>query len=160
MKICKPLRECTGMTLSLVALAVGGCSSGESDGLNKYPVRGRVSVNGKPAAGIVVTFNNVDPNIPGNAARPVALAGPEGEFVLSTNADKDGAVEGEYAVTFFWPTDQGAMPEDRLSRLFAEPVKSKHRVRVEPKENDLPPFVLEIDPKRLKPGQTGVVATP
>src|SRR5262245_1271838 len=83
-----------------------GCSDG-AVGLKTYPVRGSVLVNGEPAKGMVVTFQNTDKNAPGNAVHPVAVTDDQGKFALSTNADKDGAPEGEYVVLFFWNASQG-----------------------------------------------------
>lgn len=135
----------------LLALACAGCAGGEGDGPKKYPVRGVVLVNGQPAERMAVTFHNADPQAPGNAARPVGVSDAEGRFALSTDADKDGAVEGDYEVTFFWPSDDGPMPGDRLGKRFGDRARSKHKLRIEPKENDLEPFRLEVDPKALKP---------
>ena len=61
----------------LIALACG--CGGVDDGLEKYPVRGRVLVNGRPAEMMAVTFNNTDANAPGNAARPVAVTDATGK---------------------------------------------------------------------------------
>jgi hypothetical protein len=130
-----------------LGLACWGCSGKPGDGLTKYPVRGTVLVNGEPAAGMVLTFNNLDRGAPGNAARPVGRADPDGHFELSTNGDKDGAVVGDYAVTFFWPSDEGTLPIDLLGGRFADAGRSAFRQRVEPTENDLEPFLLTLDPK-------------
>jgi hypothetical protein len=141
----------------LIALAFVGCSGGADDGLKKYPVRGTVLVNGRPAAGIAVTFHH-NGEAPGNAARPVAVADAEGRYTLSTNADKDGAVEGEYTVTFFWPADNGPMPRDRLGGRFADTGLSAFKARVGPRENEIEPFRLEIDPRLLSPATPRPVA--
>lgn len=134
-----------------LVLALSGCSRGVDDGLTKYPVHGQVLINGDPAEGVAVNFNNTDPKVPGNAARPVAVTDPDGRYTLSTNAEKDGAVEGEYVVTFFWPSDDGPMPLDRLKSRFSDAARSAHKVRVEPKENDITPFRLEMNPKQILP---------
>lgn len=136
--------------IALLMVLASGCG-GEDDGLEKYPVRGRVLVNGQPAEMMAVTFNNTDPKAPGNAARPVAVTDSEGRFALSTNADKDGAVAGEYLATFFWASENGPSAYDRLGGRFANVARSDHRFRVEKKENDLEPINLEVDPKALKP---------
>lgn len=135
----------------LAALVLTGCSGGVDDGLTKYPVHGQVLINGDPAEGVAVNFNNTDQKVPGNAARPVAVTDPEGRYTLSTNADKDGAIEGEYVVTFFWPSDDGPMPRDRLKGRFSDAARSAHKVRVEPKENEIVPFRLEMNPKQILP---------
>jgi hypothetical protein len=134
--------------LSLACAA--GCGAGE-EGPKKYPVRGAVEVNGQPASKVVVTFNSANPAAPGNTGHPVARADDEGKFELSTDGDRDGAVEGSYNVTFFWPSDDGAFPKDRLSGLFSRPEASKIKVDVKPQENDLEPFKLTLPAKKLKP---------
>lgn len=139
------------IALSLAAPLCGGCGGGPDDGLEKYPVRGQVFVNGEPAELMAVTFNNTDANAPGNAARPVAVTDAEGRFALSTNADKDGAVPGEYIVTFYWASENGPSAYDRLGGRFSNPAKSEFKARVEREENDVEPFKLDIDPKALKP---------
>jgi hypothetical protein len=138
----------------LIGLACGGCGDA-GDGLEKYPVRGRVLVNGQPAEMMAVTFHNTDPAAPGNAARPVAVTDAEGRFELSTNADRDGAVPGEYRVTFFWASENGPSAYDRLGGRFADAAGSGHRVRVEKKENDLEPMDLRVDPGALRPPRKG-----
>lgn len=130
---------------------VSGCGDGVDDGLEKYPVRGQVLVNDQPAELMAVTFHNTDPAAPGNAARPVAVTDPDGKFSLSTNADKDGAIPGEYIVTFFWASENGPSAYDRLGGRFNNPAKSEFRLRVGKKENHLEPLNLEIEAKNLKP---------
>lgn len=151
--LLRPLRH-QGIWWTL-ALGYCGCSAGVDDGLKKFPVRGAVLVNGEPAVGMVVTFNNLDRNAPGNATRPVGRTDAEGRFALSTNGEKDGAIEGQYTVTFFWPSDEGAMPVDRLGGRFNDSGRSTFRPIVEPKANDLEAFRLDLDPKLLKPGRAG-----
>ncbi|WP_154673964.1 hypothetical protein [Singulisphaera acidiphila] len=52
------------------------------------------------------------------------------------NGEKDGVIEGQYAVTFFWPSDEGAMPVDRLGGRFSDSGRAAFRPSVEPKAND------------------------
>ncbi len=137
----------------LAALAFGstpGCGD-EGDGLEKHPVHGQVLVNGEPAELMAVTFHKTDGGASGNAARPVAVTDARGEFSLSTNADKDGAVVGEYVVTFYWASENGPSAYDRLGGRFANPDSSAYHVRVEPKTNELEPLRLDIDAKKLRP---------
>ncbi|WP_422929840.1 hypothetical protein [Singulisphaera sp. PoT] len=141
------------VAVALIALlSVAGCGE-ESDGLEKYPVRGSVLVNGKPAEMMAVTFHNSDANAPGNASRPVAVTDAEGRFTLSTNADKDGAIPGEYLVTFFWSSENGPSAYDRLGGRFQNPKASTFKVQVGRKENDLEPFKLDVDSKAPKPAR-------
>jgi hypothetical protein len=156
------MRLRTGAALRLLGvtatLVLGGCSGDPGDGLEKFPVRGAVLVNGVPAPRMVVNFHALDPGTGGNAASPVARCDDSGRFELSTNADRDGAVAGRYAVTFFWPSDEGAMPTDRLDGRFSRPEGSPFRVEVERKANELEPFRVELDPKALAPAKDGPAA--
>lgn len=136
--------------LAVLVFASPGCGDGEDDGLEKYPVRGTVLVNGEPAGLMAVTFNKTDGGA-GNEARPVAVTDAKGRYVLSTNADKDGAVVGEYAVTFYWSSENGPSAYDRLGGRFNDPKASKYRVKVEARENDVEPLKLEVDAKKLRP---------
>lgn len=84
-----------------VALLIPACSG--SGMKPTYPVAGRVTVQGKPAAKAVVGFHPTGENA---AARPQILPNADcdadGRFTLSTYLKGDGAPEGEYAVTVFW----------------------------------------------------------
>lgn len=88
------------LILSLMAiLSVTGCSR-SGDGLTKYSVKGSVTVNSEPAAGVVVRFRSKDASSAGaNARFPVGVTDDDGVFRVSTNGEADGAVAGEYEVT-------------------------------------------------------------
>ena len=148
-----PRRHPRGLTAFLVTiLSLGGGCGGPADaGPAKYPVRGSVLVDGKPAAGLIVTFHNTDAKAPGNAARPVGVVDESGQFALSTDADRDGAVAGDYAATFYWPSDNTPNAVDRLDGRFLDVARSRFRPKVEPKENELAPFTLEAVRKPARP---------
>jgi len=150
LKTCRLYSKWPKQLLLGLVVAFSGCSGDSGDGLKKYPVHGSVLVNGKPASGVVVTFNNLDQAAPGNAARPVARADADGRFELSTNGEKDGAIEADYSVTFFWPSDDGPIPSDLLEGRFMDPGNSSVKSQVKPGENELEPFQLtfEATPER------------
>lgn len=139
-------------------LGLVGCGSAD-DGPAKYPVHGSVRVDGQPAAGLIVTFNNTDPKAPGNAARPVGVVDEAGRFALSTDGDRDGAVVGDYVVTFFWPSDNTPNAVDRLEGRFLDVARSQFRPKVEAKDNELAPFELEAGRKPVRPAR-GVAPLP
>lgn len=143
-----------GMLMGLACSACGG----EGDGLTKFPVHGSVQVNGQPAEGMVVTFQSTTDATGKNAARPVGVTDADGRFELSTNGDKDGAVEGEYAATFFWPSGKGPMPTDRLKGRFSRPGDPRFKVKIAAQATELEPFRLDIDPKLLKPAPATATA--
>jgi hypothetical protein len=128
----------------LVAFAVllaAGCGS---SGPKKYPVTGTVTVNGKPAALVRVQFRHADQTLPGNLKTPVGMTDETGVFHLSTDGDKDGAVEGEYTVTLEWMSGNDLGAWDKLGGKFAKPETSRFKVQVEPKSNNLTPFDITI----------------
>lgn len=70
-------------------MGVCGCSHGPQC----IPVRGTVTRGGQPVAGAEVTFQPVQ----GSPA--IGKTNEQGEFLLSTFGDKDGALPGDYRVT-------------------------------------------------------------
>ena len=129
----------------LVLLVLCGC--GGSDGPRKYPVTGKVLINGQPAAFVRVQFLHADATTPGNYKMPVGMTDTSGAFSLSTNGDKDGAVVGEYSVTFEWMSGNDLGAFDKLGGKFAQ--TSQHKAKVEAKPNELPPFELTIPEKAI-----------
>jgi hypothetical protein len=123
-----------------------GCAR-PGDGLTKYPVSGKVLVNGKPEAGIVVRFEHKDTKLKGqNARHPVGITQADGMFQLSTNGEYDGAVAGVYAVTFIWPESKSSPAGDHFQGKFRNSETSKFTATVEPGPNLLPVFELNFEP--------------
>jgi hypothetical protein len=138
---------CVRPLVAIVALAFVSCSSS-----SLHPVRGRVVVGDKPAAGAVVMFHPEDGDL--NSIPSTAIAGEDGTFTVSTG-DKPGARAGKYVVTVVWPdpskkpTPQQAMmglaPDapDLLTGRFATKQASPLRVEVKSGENNLQSFDLK-----------------
>lgn len=79
--------------LLLVCLPAAGC--GSSDRPETVPVAGQVLVGGKSIEGATVTFRPTE-----KTGRPAfGMTDAEGNFVLSTFDDGDGAIPGEYNIT-------------------------------------------------------------
>lgn len=134
------------LTVSVLTVALaGGCGRGRDDGLVKYQVSGSVRINGELQKGVAIVFNHTDPGVTANAARPVAVTNEAGEFQISTNGPADGAVEGTYIVTFFWP-EGGASSRDFLKGKYVRQEASTFRVTIDPENTLLPPFDLEAPP--------------
>jgi hypothetical protein len=132
------------MRAYFVAIAIvlaTGCGSSEP---KKYPVTGTVTVNGKPAALMRVQFWHSDQTLPGNVKTPVGMTDEAGVFHLSTTGEKDGAVEGDYTVTFEWMSGNDLGAWDKLGGRFAKPQTSTFKVRVEPKSNNLGLFAITV----------------
>lgn len=85
-----PVGLCLGLLVAIGA-AIPGCGR---DGPVTYPVRGKVTCEGKPVPRGTVIFNPVD------ATRPPARGaiGPDGIYELTTSRTGDGAVPGEHKI--------------------------------------------------------------
>lgn len=133
--------------LILVLLSVAGAltmtSCGRS-GPELFPVSGTVTVNGRPAALVRVQFRHADQTLPGNFKSPVGMTDEAGTFHISTNGDRDGAVPGDYTVTFEWMSSNDLGAWDKLGGKFAKPETSTFKIRVEPKTNSLPTFAITV----------------
>ena len=135
------------------ALLMLGCQEA-GDGLTKFPVTGLVRVNGQPAARVVVNLQHTDTSLPGRNARfPVGITDEEGIFELSTNGLKDGAVPGEYRVTFQWLGGSDADPFDRFNGLFSDPARSEFRRTVEESSTTLEAFDITIPESKILPSK-------
>ncbi len=87
MKICYALFVC------MMAALAQGCGDAKP-----VPVRGVVTVAGKPLAGAGVVFHPQDAL--GKMAH--AATGTDGRYQLTTFAADDGALPGDYKVTIVW----------------------------------------------------------
>jgi len=96
------LRPCLVLAAGIVlAVAGAGCSTGPS------PVSGTVTLNGTPLPRCQVDLTPVNPK-----GRPAyGVTDEQGRFTLTTFKDGDGALRGEYKVSFTLLGD-GLTPED------------------------------------------------
>ncbi|MBM3978779.1 MAG: DUF4198 domain-containing protein [Planctomycetes bacterium] len=81
------------------ALTAAGCSQAptQPDALAPHPVTGRVTYEGRPAVGVVVTLIPTDaPMVPQIPKNPRAITGADGAFTIDTFADANGAPAGRY----------------------------------------------------------------
>ena len=135
-----------GKALVVPALlaALGGCSRPPA----LHPVTGTVTVDGKPAARVLVLFYLV--NDPSPYPSPSsALTDDSGAFVLTTAKQSDGAVAGEYAVVCHWynvrfsaegePVYSGP---DKLAGRYANAKTTPLRVTIPQGANE--PIVLRL----------------
>jgi hypothetical protein len=128
-------------------LAIAGCSPGGPPKKVCYPVKGELTVGGKPAEGATVMFQPQEADSTDwSAGYPRATVGADGKFEVSTYGENDGAPAGDYVILVTWPApnpaDEEASGPDRLGGRYVEPAKSKLTAKIEPRPNELPPIKL------------------
>ena len=128
-------------------LAVTGCGDGK---IGRAPVHGSVTVDGKPAAGVVLFFCPVGGSPEVQKVRPMGITGEDGKFELTTVDKADGAPPSQYKVIMMWPAAGAAgqdgsiqMGPDRLQNRYMNLEKSQFSVEVKSGNNDVPPFELK-----------------
>jgi hypothetical protein len=126
-----------------VALACAGCRGAR--GL--YPVSGKVTYQGEPAAGAYVFFRQPGAD-PVSAPVIMGVVKEDGSFIVYSG-EHEGAAPGDYAVLIQWR--QGAnpgagarheRPPDRLGGRYADPEHPRLQAAVKAEANHLPPFEL------------------
>ncbi len=90
----------------LVSFVLGCGASGQA----KYPVTGKVSLDGQPLAGVSVTFSPSDRKLPTSGGKTDA----QGVYTLSTTQGDKGAVVGKHMVILSGGASATAQkPEDQ-----------------------------------------------
>lgn len=130
--------------LLLIGFLAGCGKAPYDDGLTKHQVTGVVTVNGQPLDRVVVRFRNTNSTVTGNAAEPTGSTDAEGKFALSTSGDQDGAVAGEYVVTFLRSSADFTSGKDLFRNRYINPAKSKYTITVPDHDLEVPPIDLEI----------------
>jgi hypothetical protein len=103
-----------------------------------HPVSGKVTFEGKPAEGAVVTLNPQGDAALKTAA-PKATVKPDGSFKVSVYSDGDGAPAGDYVATVQWfkMVGEGAGP-NVIPAKYSKPDTSPLKITVKEGQNDLP----------------------
>jgi hypothetical protein len=129
--------------LAAVALACTACQG--SRGL--YPISGKVTYKGEPAAGAYVFFHRPDTD-PVSAPVVMGVVKEDGSFTLYSG-EHVGAAPGEYAVLVQWrqglnpaPGGRHERPPDKLQGRYADPHHPRLQAVVKAQANRLPPFEL------------------
>ncbi len=144
------------LLLSWVSLLTIGCSGGPDSGLIvPQPVSGKIVYDGKPVAGVRVTFIPGDaPMVPRIPHNPYGVTNADGTFTLTTFQEGDGAAEGGYQIVISWPSEETKKSEreevedpDRLLGWY-DPTHSTLSYRVVAGQNVVPPIKL---PKQSQP---------
>lgn len=136
-------------------LPIGGCGDGR---LPRKPVSGRVTVEGKPAAGAIVVLHPVAGTAAAEAerVRPTATCERDGSFVVGTWELADGVPAGRWKATVQWFVAESASAEtdpetahldkDRLGGSYADPETTPLVIEVVDAAVALPPFDLQAAP--------------
>jgi hypothetical protein len=135
------------LLLVSAALLVVGCMRGGPQKKVCYPVRGELTVAGKPADGATVILQPKEANRDEwSDGFPRATVAADGKFQVSTYGENDGAPAGDYIILVSWvvpnPANEEASGPDRLGGRYIEPDKSKLTATVEPRPTELPPIRL------------------
>jgi hypothetical protein len=134
----KPL-FCT-ITVSL-ALACSSCGHSAS----RYPVTGKITVNGVPAAGATVIFQRRGADLM-NEQTVMGVVREDGAFSLVCGPYGEGAPPGEYDVFIEWrhraERAKGPLGTDRLKGHYADRNHPRLNAVVKAEPTDLPPFDL------------------
>lgn len=142
--------------LSIAAAFAAGC---DGSGPKLYKVRGTVQVDGKPASDALVFLHRQGrSNL--NEPVPYGRANANGEFVVTSVVEGDGALAGDYVITVAWP-DMSKAPNgngerpDLLRGTYDKAATSTIKATVEPKDNQLPEIALRMPtgpaPKEKEP---------
>ena len=130
-----------GTLILALCLWLSACSSPEvrlpPDAQKTTPVKGMITVDGKPGWGVEITLHPK----PGTTAPASAVTKGEGDkegrFTFATYVAADGAPAGEYVLTFkqidrttihILGGDDG--PPDMFRGAFADPARSDHPVTI------------------------------
>lgn len=144
------VRCAAGGTVLIVAGALMGCGA-ENDWKQVYPVSGSLLVDGKPAAGAIVSFLPEQDLQNPQALRSTAEVQADGTFRVTTYMAYDGAPAGPHVVTAYWPEPlpENASPtevgKDRLRGRYARASSPLARVTIEQQENILDPFLIDAN---------------
>lgn len=122
--------------LPAVLSMIIGCGGAEAPSIVRDPVSkvtGKLLINGKPEASVLVRLNPVGSSDP-DKKKPDGMTDAEGNFSIGTyEGSGDGAPNGEYAVTFQWGMRAlmgGNYGGDKFAGKYIDPEKSEFKLTV------------------------------
>lgn len=139
----KSLHKTACTTIWLACLVCLGC--GQDWHAETYPATGRVTINGQPAEGAVVTLHPTGQKVDQRNSKPWGIVQEDGRVTLKTYEKGDGAPASQYNVTIKWPEDlskPSTAMTDRLGGRFSRPERSQWTVTIEEGENELEPIEI------------------
>ena len=142
-----PYSIALGAILPIAIAASMGCS--QKGGLS--PVKGKVTFQGAPLGGALVSFHPTSKQ--GEMTPPTGYTKEDGTFSVTTG-DTVGAAPGDYTVTVICSVPikskgggmsfgDGGETEDRLKGAYANRDASKIKVTIKEGPNELEPFNLQ-----------------
>lgn len=132
-------RAVCGSAVVLLILLVG-CGDAPR---TTYPVTGKLTIRGQPAAAADLRFYETGGKAAG-MARPYARTDENGRFTVSTYGMNDGAPAGQYQVSVSWKGPLQSIPPDQRDALpevlpprYGDAAASGIQVRVSAGDNTL-----------------------
>src|SRR5438094_10585548 len=98
--IC-PVRSGLPLAAACAVLVLAGC--GKSEFHKVYPVKGKILVDGQPAAECMIYLNRTFDDDHPRRVTPYALTETNGEFPITSYITNDAAAEAKSAVSIEWP---------------------------------------------------------
>lgn len=146
--------------IAIPILTLLGLTAGCSQSSNQkpvYPVNGHVTFEGKPVTRATILFASVDGG--DRALQPNATTDEQGNYTLTSYKSNDGAPEGEFIVSIFWPgprskkssspspdpeeeSEKNLLGPDRLKGRYYPLLKSPLRATVKQGQNNVLDFAL------------------
>jgi hypothetical protein len=126
---------------AVLALACVSCGNG------LYPVSGKVTYKGQPAAGAAVFFQRQGSD-PQNEHTIMGLVQEDGSFALVCGSQGKGAPPGDYDVFIEWKDarqrgrGRTQKTADKLQGRYADRRRPLLHATIKPEVNNLPPFEL------------------
>ena len=100
------------LVLTTLCLAVG-CGGGGHQ-IKLYPVKGKVTLDGKPLSKCFISLATENP-VKGGEGQFASKLSDTGEFTITTEKGASGAPAGKYKVVFYLP------PEEAMKAMSAGP---------------------------------------
>jgi hypothetical protein len=125
----------------VVCLLASGCNDQRAP-VVLHPVKGKVTVNGRPAEGVYLQFHALDSR-EGSFAPEGGKTEADGSFTVPVHQG------GEYLVTAFWPTVTVVEGEpiegaDRFDGYYRDLRRPASKVAIRQGGNSLPPINLQM----------------
>lgn len=127
--------SCAAVGMTLLYLGVG-CNGG-NQGPALVPVRGTITLDGKPAGGVVVVFHPADGTKGQGGDAQTDL---EGRYELKTRGTQRGIAAGQYAVTCSLASGvdgAAAAPSQAPPRQYSDPQTTTLKATVPPEGAEL-----------------------